>query len=250
MKLFVTGATGAVGRFVVPLLVAQGHDVTALARTEDKAKVLQEAGATAARVSIFDPDELAATFAGHDVVLNLATAIPPMNRAWRASSWAENNRIRSEGSKAVVDAALAAGVEQVVQESITFIYPDHGDAWISEDLPVEPPPGVASVGLAEANAQRLTDAGGRGVVLRFGAFYGPGSSQSDQIIAAARRHIGLAVGRRMASSRPFTSRTPRPLRARRSVRRPASTTSWTTSHSRSGPTRKPSGMPSANDCGC
>ena len=195
MKLFVTGATGAVGRYVVPLLVEQGHDVTALARTEDKAKALQQAGASAARVSIFDPDALGSAFAGHDAVLNLATAIPPMNRAWRASGWAENNRIRSEGSKAVVDAALAAGVEQVVQESITFIYPDRGDAWITEDVPVEPPPGVASVGLAEANAQRLTDAGGRGVVLRFGAFYGPGSSQSDQIIAAARRHIGLALGR-------------------------------------------------------
>src|SRR6476659_2740577 len=124
MKLFVTGATGAVGRFVVPLLVAQGHDVTAVARTEDKAKALDQAGATPARVSIFDPDQLAGAFAGHDVVLHLATAIPPTNRAWRASAWAENDRIRTQGSKAVVDAALTAGVEQIVQESITFIYPD------------------------------------------------------------------------------------------------------------------------------
>lgn len=194
MKVFVTGATGAVGRFVVPRLAAR-HEVTALARTPEKATTLAAAGAKAAEVSIFDPEELAAAFAGHDVVLNLATAIPPPNKALQTPAWAENNRIRTEGSTAVVDAALAAGVGQVVQESIIFPYPDSGDRWIDEEVALDPVAALRSTVVAESNAQRFTDAGRDGVVLRFGAFYGPGSSQSDQILDAARRHIGLAIGR-------------------------------------------------------
>lgn len=196
MKVFVTGATGAIGRFVVPRLLAQQHHVTALARSEEKAKPLRTAGAGVAQgVSIFDTEALAAAVGGHEVVLNLATAIPAPSRAWRASAWAANTRIRSEGSVAVIDAALAAGVGRVVQESISFTYPDNGDRWIDEDLAVDPPPGTEPALVAEANTKRFTDAGGAGVVLRFGGFYGPGSAQSDQILAAGRRHAGLVMGR-------------------------------------------------------
>lgn len=194
MRVFLTGATGAIGRFVVPRLVAD-HDVSALARSKEKAEALTRAGAIAVQVSMFDTEGLVEAFAGHDVVVNLATAIPPMRRAMRGSAWAENNRIRTEGSRAVVDAALAAGVSVLVQESITLTYPDHGDQWIDEDLPIEPAAGVVSIREVEANAARFTDAGRTGVVLRFGAFYGPGSSQSAQILASGRRHIGLVMGR-------------------------------------------------------
>ena len=194
MKVFVTGGTGAIGRLVVLRLVAR-HEVTALARTPEKATALAAAGARTAEVSLFDPEQLAAAFAGHDVVLNLATAIPPPNKALQAAAWTENNRIRTEGSTAVVDAALAAGVGQVVQESIIFPYPDSGDRWIDEEVPLDPVAALQSTVVAESNARRFTDAGRTGVVLRFGAFYGPGSSQSDQILDAARRHIGLAIGR-------------------------------------------------------
>jgi len=182
MKVFVTGGTGAIGRLVVLRLVAR-HEVTALARTPEKATALAAAGARTAEVSLFDPEQLAAAFAGHDVVLNLATAIPPPNKALQAAAWTENNRIRTEGSTAVVDAALAAGVGQVVQESIIFPYPDSGDRWIDEEVPLDPVAALQSTVVAESNARRFTDAGRTGVV------------QSDQILDAARRHIGLAIGR-------------------------------------------------------
>ena len=197
MKVFVTGATGAIGRFVVPRLLAENHEVTALARTEEKAKALTDAGARAAQVSLFDKDglTLGASMATTSW-LNLATAIPPMNRAWRASAWAENHHIRTEGSTAVVDAALAAGVGRLIQESITFTYPDRGARLDRR--------GRAGPTHRRARSRwlspRRTRSGslppdGRVIVLRFGAFYGPGSSQSDQIIAAARRHVGLVLGR-------------------------------------------------------
>ena len=86
-----------------------------------------------------------------------------------------NTRIRTEGSNAVVDAALAAGVPRLIQESISFMYPDGGDRWMDETVPIDPPPGIDAVAVAEANANRFTDAGRVGVVLRFGFFYGPGA---------------------------------------------------------------------------
>ena len=81
--MFVTGATGAIGRFVVPELVKAGHVVTALARTDEKATQLERQGARPARVSLFDAAALKDVFAGVDAVCNLATAIPPVAKGAR-----------------------------------------------------------------------------------------------------------------------------------------------------------------------
>jgi nucleoside-diphosphate-sugar epimerase len=194
MKVFVTGATGAIGRFVVPELVRAGHDVTALARSDEKVAQLEQQGARPARVSLFDEAALKEVFAGHGAVCNLATSIPPLAKSALLKNWEENDRIRREGSAAVVNAALAAGVGHVVQESITFMYPDRGKEWIDESVPLEASALGEAVTVAEANAVRFTSEGGVGVVLRFGLFYGPGSEHTEQFLAAARRHVGPVAG--------------------------------------------------------
>ena len=191
--VFVTGATGAIGRHVVPQLVAAGHEVTGLARSEEKVAQLSAQGAKAAEVSLFDAGALRDAFAGHDVVANLATSIP---QSPRRSAWAENDRIRTEGSRAVVDAAIAAGVSRLVQESITFPYADNGDAWIDEDTDFDPGTLMTSVVEAESNAARFRASGATGVVLRFGAFYGPDTWHTDTALRFAGRHIGAVIGRR------------------------------------------------------
>ena len=195
MKVFVTGGTGAIGRFVIPVLVQAGHDVQALARSDAKSAQLQAQGATPVQISMFDEAALKDAFDGVDAVCNLATSIPPVAKAARMSAWAENERIRTEGSAAVVGAALAAGVGRLVQESITFIYPDRGDLWIDESVPVDAPVLGKSVSTAEQNTARFTAAGGTGVVLRFAMFYGPGSDHSDQFLKYARRHVGAVAGK-------------------------------------------------------
>jgi nucleoside-diphosphate-sugar epimerase len=111
-------------------------------------------------------------------------------RAWRA-----NDRVRIEGSAAVVDAAVTAGVDKVVQESGSMLYADHGDAWIDEDAPTDRYPMARGNHAAEAHAHRVTAGGGVGVVLRFGWFYGPGAMHSKQFLALAQRHVCLAMGR-------------------------------------------------------
>jgi nucleoside-diphosphate-sugar epimerase len=168
--------------------------VTALARTDAKASALDANGARPARVDLFDAPAVRAAVAGHDAVVNLATNIPSPSGAWRAEAWATNDRIRREGSTILADAALAAGAERYVQESISFTYPDRGDQWIDEQVPIEPSAGVSSVRNAEAAAARVTEAGQTGIVLRFAFFYGPDSTHSDLTMRAARRHIGLVFG--------------------------------------------------------
>lgn len=195
MKVFVTGATGAIGRHVVPELVRAGHDVTGLARTDEKAAQLERHGATATHVSLFDRAALEDAFAGTNAVCNLATAIPPLAHAARTRAWAANDRIRTDGSANVVAAALSAGVGRLVQESITFTYPDCADRSIDESVTIEPPPFGASVAVAEQNAARFAEAGGAAVVLRFGLFYGPGSTHADQMLKIARLHVGAVVGK-------------------------------------------------------
>jgi nucleoside-diphosphate-sugar epimerase len=194
MRVFVTGGTGAIGRHAVPALVAEGHVVTALARTPEKAAALTKQGATAVSVPIFDRAALTVAFAGHDAVANLTSAIPPMTKFTRASAWQDNDRVRTEGSAAIVDAAMAAGVGRVLQESVSMLYPDRGSDWIDEHVPTDRFPMARANLAAEANANRFSAAGGTGIVLRFGWFYGPGARHSEQLIALARHHIGVVVG--------------------------------------------------------
>jgi len=195
MKVFVTGGTGAIGSPAVSVLVAAGHEVTALARSPEKAGILRRKGARPLTVSIFDVDGLTSAFEGHDVVVNLATAIPPTTKFMQRRAWIENDRIRIDGSKAVADAALAAGVPRLIQESVAMLYSDHGGEWITEDGRTDRFPMAEGNHAAEASCNRFTSAGGCGVVLRFGWFYGPGATHSEVFLDLARRGVCVMMGR-------------------------------------------------------
>ncbi|HSK96210.1 MAG TPA: NAD(P)-dependent oxidoreductase [Euzebyales bacterium] len=189
------GGTGAIGGHAVPALVREGHTVTALARTPETATALAGQGAEPVTVSIFDRSALAVAFRGHDAVVNLASAIPPTTQFLRTRAWRANDRVRTEGSAAIVDAAIAAGVGRVVQESVCMLYPDRGAEWIDERVPTDTYPMARANLAAEAGANRFSAAGGTGVVLRFGWFYGPGATHSEQFLALARRHVCVQMGR-------------------------------------------------------
>jgi nucleoside-diphosphate-sugar epimerase len=201
VRVFVTGATGVVGRRAVARLVEAGHAVTGVARSDGKAALVRELGAEPVTVDLSDPGAVEAAVQGHDAVVNLATKIPAPSRAAFAGAWAENDRIRREASRTLVDAALAAGAARFVQESIAFIYPDRGGEWIDEDVPLDPPPlGAANVA-AEAQARRFADAGGgHGVVLRFGQFYAADASHTQYMRQIARRRLPAIPGPKDAYS--------------------------------------------------
>lgn len=195
MKIFLAGGTGVVGRRAVPLLVGDGHEVTVVVRSPEKAAQVRSWGAQPVEVDLFDPAAVKDAVAGHDVVVNLATSIPPFSKAARAKAWATNDRLRREASKHLVDASLAAGAGRYVQESVAFLYTDGSDGWISEDHPVAATSITASALDAEAEARRFESSGGTAVILRFGSFYGPDSGHTADILRLARRGIGTTPGR-------------------------------------------------------
>jgi nucleoside-diphosphate-sugar epimerase len=194
MKVFVTGGTGVVGTRAVPAMVAAGHEVTAVARTSEKADLVRSMGATPATVDLFDAAAVKAAVEGHEAVAHLATNIPPMTRAARAKAWEVNERLRTEAADHLVDAALATGATRYVQESICFPYRDQGDRWITEEDPLDHDGVFAGAAHAEAAAARFTAAGGVGVVLRFAQFHGPGSHHVETFNAIARKRINPFVG--------------------------------------------------------
>jgi nucleoside-diphosphate-sugar epimerase len=175
MRCFVTGATGVIGRPLVPQLVAAGHEVVAVARGDEKAASLRAAGAEPAAVDLFDAGAVHAATAGFDAVLHLATNVPPVSKAARPSSWELHNRLRTEATANLVAAAEANGVRRFVKESITFVYPDGGDGWITEDTPPDP---VAFAPTLEGERRALAFAASpasperAAVVLRVALFYG------------------------------------------------------------------------------
>ncbi len=111
MHIFVTGATGVLGKAVVSRLLADGHAVCALSRSEANTEVLQRLGAKPVPADLFDAQALVQVLAGcqAEAILHLATSIPPMMQVGRRSAWLENDRIRREGARTLVEAALAAG---------------------------------------------------------------------------------------------------------------------------------------------
>ncbi len=195
MRVFVTGGTGAIGDHAVPALIASGHSVTALARTSERASRLAAQGARPVIVSLFDRDALAREFEGHDAIANLASALPSTGQFMSRRAWRRNDEVRIDGSNAVVDAAIAAGVERLIQESVAMIYADSGSDWIDESAPVDHFPIARGNHAAEANAARFTEAGHVGVVLRLGWFYGPGATHSEEFLDLAHRHVCIRMGR-------------------------------------------------------
>ena len=199
MRIFIAGGTGVVGRRAVPALLQQGHEVSVVARSSEAAALLRALGATPVELGgLFDPEALRAAVAGQEVVVNLATNIPPFSKAARKGAWKMNDRIRREGSANLVDAALAAGASRYVQESVTFLYTDAGSDWIAEDHPVEANSITESSLDAEAQARRFEASGATAVILRFGSFYGPDSGHTADVVKFARRGFGATPGPRHA----------------------------------------------------
>lgn len=187
MRVFLTGGTGAIGRHALGALILAGHEVTVLVRSAEKAEWVAALGASPVQVSLFDQVSLEEAMKGHEAVVNLATAIPPNSNFMKSSAWEMNDRIRIEGSTALVDAALAAGVKRFVQESVVMLYSDGGGNWLDETAPTDDFPMARGNHVAEASARRFAASGGKGVVLRFGWFYGPGATHSEEFLNMARK---------------------------------------------------------------
>ena len=196
MKIFMTGATGVIGRRAIPMLRRRGHALTAAVHAEGSRQRLGDMGVTAIVANLFDRDSLARAMQGHDAVINLATHIPRSSlQMFLPGGWRENDRIRRDGSAALVDAALASGVTRFIQESFAPVYPDAADRWIDERTPIRPVRYNRTLADAEASAARFQHAGSTAVVLRFGGFYGADAMQTREMARWVTHGWGPLPGR-------------------------------------------------------
>ena len=197
-KVFVSGATGVLGRRVVAELVVAGFDVTGVARRPANHADLAALGVRPVDLDLFDRAAVHAAVAGHEVVCNVATAIPVGDCANNPSAWEANDRIRRDGSRNLVDAALAAGASRYLQESIAFVYADGGERFLDESAEIAAAGVTSAALLAEAEAARFAEHGGAGVALRFGQFYGFDSGHTVQAIEAALAGLPVELGHESA----------------------------------------------------
>ena len=186
MRVFVAGASGAIGRRLLPQLIAAGHDVTGTTRSEAAAEAIRAAGAQAAICDALDAQALhaAVTGAAPEVVVHQLTALPHRFDPRDKEIYASTNRLRSEGTRTLLDAARAAGARRMICQSIAFAYAPGAVAEVKdEDAPLAlgaPAPFGDGVRAIEEMERAVVGAEGlEGVVLRYGWFYGPGTYYAD-----------------------------------------------------------------------
>jgi nucleoside-diphosphate-sugar epimerase len=201
MRVFVAGASGAIGRRLVPKLVAAGHEVTGMTRSETRAKEVQAGGARAAIVDVFDTDALgeAIAEAAPEAVVHQLTALPE-RLDFRSDPYGETNRLRTEGTRNLLEAARAAGARRFVSQSVAFGYRPEGEWVKDEDAPMIAGPGVFGRGMAALREMEELVTGAEGVdglVLRYGFFYGPGTyyARDGSTTEDVRRRRMPVVGR-------------------------------------------------------
>ena len=181
LRIFLAGATGALGRRLVPQLVERGHHVTGTTRS--RPEVLQELGAEAVVLDPLDARAVreAVVRAEPDVVVHQLTALSAMGLSRNFDkTFAMTNRLRTEGTDHLIAAAKAAGARRLVWQSYAgWPYARDGDGLKTEDDPLDPdPPADARESLTAIRhlEAAVLGSGLEGVVLRYGGFYGPGSS--------------------------------------------------------------------------
>jgi nucleoside-diphosphate-sugar epimerase len=206
MRVAVVGATGLLGRAHVPLLLEHDHVVLALARSPAKASEVLPPKADILPGDLLSPGSethLSRLLEGVDAVFHIATAIPADPDT--PGAWDVNTRLRTDGTRTLLQAALKAGVKRYIQQSITMAYPDRGETWITEGTALDTSPGRASlcgpvIGM-EGLVRSLAGQAMQSCILRGGGFVGPGTGQ-ERVMAELRAGQLVVEG----SGRNFTSK--------------------------------------------
>jgi nucleoside-diphosphate-sugar epimerase len=179
MNIFLAGAAGVIGRRLVPLLRDAGHSIVGTTRSQEKAAALEALGARPVVVDVYDARALLKAMAGAypDVVIHQLTDLPRrLAPGGRPVEFAENARLRIEGTRNLMAAASVTGARRVIAQSVAFAYrPGEGMRVESDPLDLEGERPATVRAVASLEQQVLGVPGIEGIVLRYGRFYGPGT---------------------------------------------------------------------------
>lgn len=204
MRVFVAGSTGAIGKFLVPELIESGHEVTALVRSQEKRKQVEAAGARAAVADALNHADLTGAIkrAEPEVIIDQLTALAGAADLKNFDRQAEpTNRLRTEGTDTMLAAARATGTRRFIAQSFCgWPFAREGGPVKREEDPLDPTP-PAGFSRTLSAIKYLENAVGttrelEGLILRYGAFYGPGTAvaRDGQIVAMIRKRMLPVVG--------------------------------------------------------
>jgi nucleoside-diphosphate-sugar epimerase len=180
LQVAVIGATGILGRHLVPRLIERGHRVSTIARSAAKRAQLERLGVTAFEGDILDRASLAPALASAEAAFHIATVIPA---AGPDPDWSLNDRVRREGTDNLIAACRDAGVKRYVQQSIAHLVADGSGRMVDENAPLHPNAVTQSAADME---MRVRQSGLNWIILRGGMFYGPGTGRERQWREGAR----------------------------------------------------------------
>jgi nucleoside-diphosphate-sugar epimerase len=196
MKIFLAGGTGVIGQASLRPLVEAGHPVRSTARGKEKADLVRRMGGEPVEVDLYDAKAVRQAIAGSDALIRLTTKIGSLTKISSAKAWEETNRLRTVGARILVDAAIAEKLKIYIHESVTFVYRDGETQWLTEDAPTDDAgsPIMRAALEGEQEAERFSQSGGRGIVLRFAGFYGAGAPSTLEMIKMAKRRLMFQIG--------------------------------------------------------
>ena len=207
MRIFLAGASGAIGRRLTLFLLIAGHQVTGTTRSADKAAALKARGIEPVVVDVFDAAAVRDAVVGarpHAVIHQLTDLPQVLDPAGLGDALTRNARLRIEGTANLVAAARAAGARRLIAQSIAFAYADGPEPHAETDALAagegDEPSAVSVRGVRALEAAVMNVSGIEGVVLRYGRLYGPGTwntpnARAPLHVDAAARAALLAVTR-------------------------------------------------------
>ena len=196
-SIFLAGASGAIGRRLAPLLIADGWRVYGSTRSSDKAIRLRESGVEPVVVDVYDAATLRHVLSGirPEVVIHQLTDLPyALEAGQMTAALVRNARLRDEGTRNLVAAAVDAGARRLIAQSISFVYADGPGPHLEADplLPITHPVYGETVQAVCSLERQVLEAPLDGIVLRYGLFYGPGTG-FDAPIAPGSVHVDAAA---------------------------------------------------------
>ena len=206
MKIFIIGATGVLGKRVASQLVKQGYEVQTLVRSKEKALEIEKIGGTGFIGSVYDKVNLLKMTKGVDGLLHLATSIPRKSKT-KSSDWDENNRLRTELTKILIEVVKENKISFYIQNSVLFIYGQRNGAVISEETVVQKPI-ITAVKLSKSFRYDLESqidgesminfelkTGFPGIIMRFGFFYSTDSTTTRDIVNTIKKGKFPIIGK-------------------------------------------------------
>ncbi len=196
MKIFIAGATGVLGRRVIAGLISSNHRVVGLSRSDQNDLILNQLGAEPYRGDLFDKDKLISIVSDSEAVLHLATSIPSKLPIIRAD-WEANDRIRTEGTKNLIEAAVQNKCKLYIQESITALYGNQEGKLVDENSKISasiPQPAESAVVMEQLINRAINDHNLPAILLRFGTFYSYDSGLTASTFSAIQKGAYNIIG--------------------------------------------------------